>query len=529
MEFEFDLTPLQNSIRNRNASSYDDDDPFAPDVPHSPDNQHDEHDEDPLNDDSVFGFDPDFQTKPTPVSSLSRIHTRNALHAISQNEMTTYFALLSDDPKAEVFVGPTHGINDSGNLHGFRLVGDAQRDCVNLPMTREMLKGSTCVECDPGDRDIHPDVIRLLSDPAAARVSILKVLAEIHAHEPETLVSLDHMPIAVDTEVPTLTIDDHYSGRERSDILLENLIAERIGRFSSVSRGRDSKIWQVDMPSAIGIFHAYVRSRDSGRREHKLFIVASGGCRRASEQYYNMNLDLVGDATLSEMESCEETWWLRRTCTRSRCRTVKLFAEALKLNVPMITDQYAFEENSSIPVFTVDTIENDISVTDDGRVALFNECVDTTSILNGIICSQGPSESPWVFLGSHQSSVGNLANFGGVFGDQRTCGLFPTGTIPMYPDEQHSYTNRSGTAVHGEGFQQTQDIKLNLYHEQASNHVVYYNPLTGREVPNDEIDFDARPHLVKFDDFLVDKLVGHGWTRSWDILQLIPIISAVEV
>jgi hypothetical protein len=99
----------------------------------------------------------------------------------------------------------------------------------------------------------------------------------------------------------------------------------------------------------------------------------------------------------------------------------------------------------------------------------------------------------------------------------------------MHPDEHHSHTNRAGTAVHGEGFQPTQDIRLNLYHEQASNQVVYYNSLTGKEVSNDDIDFDARPHLVKFDDFLIDKLVEHGWQKSWDIVQLIPIITAVEV
>ncbi|KAJ1471129.1 hypothetical protein T484DRAFT_1753441 [Baffinella frigidus] len=255
MEFVFDHTPLRPTQVD---PLYDEDDPFAPDNAHnSPDNPYEDDDVDPLEDDSVFGFTGDnVQPQTAQTGVLSRLHLSNALHMVSQNEMTTYSSLLASDPRAEVFVGPTHEIDTTGNLGGFRLVVDAQRDCVNLPMTRNMFKGSTCVECDPGGCDIHPDVIRLLSDPAAVRASILKVLAEIHAHEPDTLVSLDHMPVAVDTEVPTLTLDDHYTGRERSDILLENLIAERIGRFSSTMRGRDSRVWECDMPSSIGVYHA---------------------------------------------------------------------------------------------------------------------------------------------------------------------------------------------------------------------------------------------------------------------------------
>jgi hypothetical protein len=524
MEFEFDHTPLQTSVRASYCDD-DEDDPFAQDGTH-----HGEYEEgeDPLNDESVFGFiDEKLQPHTDPATNLSRIHTRHALHSVSSDEHNTFLSWISSDPKAEVFVGPTHTINKSGTLGGYKLCVDAESDCANLPITREIFKGSTCVECDPGDRDIHPDVIRLLSDPAAVRVAILKVLADIQTHEPGMLASLDHMPVAVDLEVPTMTLDDNCNGRERNDILLENLIDERIGRFSAVMKSRDSRSWECDMPSSIGVYHAYVRSRDSGRREHKLFIIASGGCRRASEQYYNMNLDLVGDATASELESCEETRWLRRTSTRSRCRTIKLLADALQLSVPTVNDQFAFEEHSPIPVFTSDTVENDISVADDGRVVLLNNCVDTTSIVNGIICTQQPSEGPWIFLGSHQSSVNSLSNFGGVFGDQKTFGLFPTGTISMYDDIHLSY-NPQNTSD-SEKNQSNQDIRMNLYKEKSCRHVLYYNPLTGKEVPSEDIDFDTRMPLVKFDDFLVDKLVDTGWDRSFSIQQLIPIINAVEI
>jgi hypothetical protein len=523
MEFEFDLTPLNPSSRTeRSANDYED--PFAENK--EPTDVYDEDDEfndDEFNDDYVFGFTDAFKTKTQtgPLSILERIHTKQAVTSLSQDESTTFHAMLTADEKAEVFVMPIHRVDMCGNQRGFRLVVSANSGCVNLPVNRDTFMGTTMVECDPGNRDIHPDVIRLLSDPSTVRASVLKVLAEIQAHDPDTLVSLDHMPMSVDTEVPTVTLDDPRTCRERNDMLLEFLIADRIGRFSSTARGRDSRAWQCDMPSSIGVYHAYVRSRDTGKREHKLFIIASGGCRRASEQFYNMHLDLLGDATASELEECEETWWLRRISTRSRCMTIKLVAEALHLTVPMITDQFAFEEHVAIPVYTTDTIHNDISRTDDGRVALFNSCVDTTSVINGILCTQHDSEGMWVFMGSQQSSIGNLSNFGGSFGEQTVCGAFPTSTFP-YED---SHVNH-GNSTHIN--QQTQE-RLNLYTERGSNHVLYYNSLTGEEIPNDTIDFENRPKLVKFDAFMIQKLVSHGWNRDWEILQLIPILNAVEI
>ena len=103
------------------------------------------------------------------TSVTKRIHTTHALHPLTHDEATTYHSMIERDDNAEVFVMPNHRIDEAGNLRGFRLVVDRNSDCVQLPITREMFMGSTCVECDPGDRDIHPDVIRLLNNPAEVK------------------------------------------------------------------------------------------------------------------------------------------------------------------------------------------------------------------------------------------------------------------------------------------------------------------------------------------------------------------------
>jgi hypothetical protein len=501
----------------------------------------------PIEEDETYEDDAAFQESPRPKekeSVLNRLHVRQALHPLTSDEVITYNSLLARDDRSEVFVMPTHHIDAPGNLRGFRLVVDKQSDCMLLPITREMFMGSTCVECDPGDRDIHPDVIRLLSNSTAVKKSILNMLSDISNHPTDMNVGLEHMPVIGDTEAIAVTADDNCTGKERNQILLENLIAERIGHRSTTMRGRDSRPWKCDMPTSVGVYHAHVRSRDSGRRHHKLFIVVSGGCRRASEQFYNMNLDLVGNATAFEIQSCEESWWLRRTSTRSRCKAIQMVADALSLQVPVAGDVFDFEDRASLPVYTTDTMDHSISETDDGRIALFNECCDTTSVSNGIICRQHPTEGVWIFQGSQQSAIGTLSNFGGVFGHQERCGAFPTSTFTLseesYQQQSHPTADaqqqraesldKYGARVGGVSYmnppQQLSDTRLNLFKEKESNNIIYFDSITGTE--NDTLVLADQPPYVKMDESFLKHLESHDWCREYQIIQLIPIICAID-
>jgi len=501
---------------------------------------------DDLEEDEVEENDNVYQQnhRPTEVKSVfHRLHIRHALHPLTSDEASTFSAMLARDDRCEVHVMPTHRI-DVGNQKGFRLIVDKQSDCMLLPITREMFQGSTCVECDPGDRDIHPDVIRLLSNSADVKQNILNVLAEISNHPPEMNVGFEHMPVYGETDIVAVTADDNCTGKERTEILLENLISERIGHHSTTMRGRDSRPWKCDMPTSVGVYHAHVRSRDSGRRHHKLFIVVSGGCRRASEQFYNMNLDLLGNATAGELESCEESWWLRRTSCRSRCKTIQMIANALDLHVPTAGDVFDFEDAVSLPVYTTDTMDHNISETDDGRIALFNECCDSTSVSNGILCRQHPTEGVWIFQGSQQSAIGSLSNFGGSFGHQEQCGAFPTGTFALreesYQQQSHpvaaaqqqraesldQYGARVGGVSYLQPPQQLSDTRLNLFKEKESDHVLYFDSLTGKE--RDNLVIEEQPHYVKMDETFLKHLESHDWCREYQIIQLIPIIHAIE-
>jgi hypothetical protein len=518
--FEFDHTPLPidaDISRDDLSYSYDDDG-------HKPQEQQEKQ--------RVASKDP----KPTQTHAqrLQRLHTTHALHPLTQDESTTYHAMLAQDDASEVFIMPTHCIDETGNLNGFRFVVDSEADCVQLPITRNIFKGTTSVECDPGDKPIHPDVIKLLNDPAAVRATIKGVLIQIATHAPGELLSIDHMPVSTGMEAVDLTPDDHCTGPQRNKFLLDNLIEDRLGRHSSNERGRDSHSWKVDLPSAVGVYHAYVRSRETSKREHKLLIVVSGGCRRASEQFYNMNLDLVGDATAAEVQSCEEAWWLRRASTRSRCRVAKIVAESLNLTVPMTRDTHAFEEGDLIPVYTTNTINHNLSETDNGGIAVFNNCCDTTAVTNGILCTQAQSEGVWLFQGSNQTAISALSNHGGRFGDQSSCGAFPTGTFCMFDDvyqldAAYSTTKPANWQTEARRHsEQSRNVRLNLVKHKPCAHVIYYNPLTGVEIDQTGIDFDTLPADVKWDEAFIDHLTTHEWKREYQVVELIPIVTAVE-
>jgi hypothetical protein len=50
--------------------------------------------------------------------------------------------------------------------------------------------------------------------------------------------------------------------------------------------------WNPELPEYVGIFHAYTRGFNQDARQHKLFIITSGGCNMLCDQYFNMCLDV---------------------------------------------------------------------------------------------------------------------------------------------------------------------------------------------------------------------------------------------
>ena len=142
-----------------------------------------------------------------------------------------------------------------------------------------------------------------------------------------------------------------------------------------------------------------------------------------------------------EIAISEEAWWLRRACSRGRCRVLKEVADAFGLKIPHVQDINS-HLGCSVAIPTIETMMHDLAISgsqSDGTVTVFNECMDTTRPFNGILTRMHPAEGYWLFRGSK-----GAATFGSTFGDARRCGAFPVNQ-PVTPKNP---TSKNNTSIH---------------------------------------------------------------------------------
>jgi hypothetical protein len=170
---------------------------------------------------------------------------------------------------------PTHHIDEYGRLSGFTFQCDSQCPIAVLPLNRFSFFGHTACECDVDSKQI----VALLSDIEGARKKMQAFLKGVRARtHTEPVATFDCMP-------------------NNAECVREG------GYVSSITSKRavDSQPWVPDMPNLVGIYHAFVRGHNRDTRAHKLFIIVSGGCAKASDDFYNIVLDCHG---LTTAESC---------------------------------------------------------------------------------------------------------------------------------------------------------------------------------------------------------------------------------
>ena len=337
---------------------------------------------------------------------MERLNSAFALHPTTSDETATLKAMLDTEPTGRVLLMPTHHISHQGDMMGFRYDCNSDRTGDVLPISRTMFFGHTSSECLDDDADI----MKLIAQDN--RPKMAEFLEEVKAaYNPPGLAC----------------IPDNAATLLASDI-----------------RSMDCRQWTPELPDSIGLYHAYIRGGNRGARVHRLFIVCSGGCPKAADEFCNLVIDMGGSCTAAEMAESEEAWWLRRTCQRARCRLIKMLADKFDLRVQCVDDVLAYTtdrpELLAVPV--TDTVEHDISRRD-STVSVHNMCVDTTRVTNGILCRMHPSEGYWLFRGAPRGAGTN----GAMFGSHKACGVFPTRSPPMYQPAKHLNAVQEGRDV----------------------------------------------------------------------------------
>lgn len=412
------------------------------------------------------------------AAALELVERRNLAfchYPLSRDEEETIDALLGTEPNCDVVVTPNHHVDADGVLHGFRVAYPPHTAEVVLPVSREMFFGHTIVEAGGSSAAVHADVMRLAGDPERSAALMRELLAEIDAaakgHEP----GLHCVPRNVQA------LDAARPG----------------GTLNAEGRATDSAPWQPELPVRLGVYHAFVRGFSKDVREHKLFLGVTGGCTLAAESYYNLLLDLGRDTDVEEVADAEETFWLRQASYRARCRLLALAADKFGLAVKTIADINAYDQRR-MALATTDSVYNNIARLRSGHVAVFNECIDTTTSKNGIVNAMHPAEGLWVYRGVSRSSAG-AAHFGFGFGDQRRCGVFPSGSF----------------AVHRAARAAAPSEPTTVFARAAAECVVAY----GHRHVGQQYSWPDESYL---------RVLGEmGWDRNNGIVELVPIVVGV--
>lgn len=344
-----------------------------------------------------------------PLHLVQRENFDYAYYELSKDEKDTVQAIISEDQHSDIIMTPTHHIDENGSLHGFRVAYAAHTSNINPPINREMFFGHTISEAS-SSQGINSDVLKLASNKEKCRQLMYEFLQEIDTQSKGREATLECMP-------------------ENTDLLQDDSAHANRYMYNSESRATDSKPWKPELPVQIGIYHSFVRGFAKDSREHKIFLSCTGGCTLASESFYNLLLDVGKSADIDEVVECEETFWLRNAAYRARCRLLHSLAEKFGIDIKSITDLKAYDK-PKMALSSTDTIYNNITRMNSNHVAVFDQCVDTTTAKNGIIHSLHPTEGLWIFKGLPRSSAG-MAPLGFGFGDQKICGIFPSSTFKV--------------------------------------------------------------------------------------------------
>ena len=200
-------------------------------------------------------------------AGMQRLLEPFAMHALTHDERVTCESMLAQEPSSRVLVMPTHHINDLGDMMGFRFSCNRYATGNCLPVVRTMFHGHTLVECQADEALI----LRLMSEPQENRERMLGFLRKVEAESVPA--SLECVP-------------------ENASTVTQHGTVQAKGLLTV-----DSQHWTPELPERIGIYHAYIRGFNRDVRNHKLFIVCSGGMARASDAFCNMVIDIGKDWT----------------------------------------------------------------------------------------------------------------------------------------------------------------------------------------------------------------------------------------
>jgi hypothetical protein len=212
-----------------------------------------------------------------------RIQTSASVHAINPEECDVYSSLLDTCASGMITPCINHTMTDDGDIEGFRFTCAPDESAHCLPVNRKMFFRTSMVECQMQDTrtgsDYNRTVLEMLLDHDNILSKLGDVVKKIYQNSVGNEVSFECMP------------DNLDQIQNCSSTIYEKQSEPLLGSFMC-RRATDCKDWSPELPEFCGLFHAYTRGFNQDSRQHKLFIITSGGCNMLCDHYFNMCLDI---------------------------------------------------------------------------------------------------------------------------------------------------------------------------------------------------------------------------------------------
>jgi hypothetical protein len=174
---------------------------------------------------------------------------------------------------------------------------------------------------------------------------------------------------------------------------------------ASAQNWQDNKAWNENIPNKIGLYHSFMRTNTQSAREHKVFLIITGECKFASEELYNLWLDARHSITARQFAHCAELNWLRNATARHHNRLAAKLAKKMNLNLRLVQDNAAAEDNVSMALPANNTVYYDI-VHDlaSNKMYVTSEAVYLKNAKSGILADYS-NEGFWCFHGPNDTQT----------------------------------------------------------------------------------------------------------------------------
>ena len=203
----------------------------------------------------------------------------------------------------------------------------------------------------------------------------------------------------------------------------------------------DRQVWDDQLPSKVGLFHAYVRPHTKDYLEHKLFILCSGSLPFLNEEFFRLWQDCNTYTTCAQLLESEELHFLRSATLRNHNRVAARVADALGLQVRYFidTEDPTNQRHSAHP--STITMRSDIDIDiQTQRIHLVDSGCFLQKSSNGVLFEMHAAEGYWLFAGPADHA--SYCPYGTLFNFHQDMQSFPTSTF-RYHDQ---FTAR-GTVV----------------------------------------------------------------------------------